>query len=180
MLTFYLLYVYEEKDKPQFEALYKKYSQQFLSISNLILGNSQDAEDAAQEAWIAIANHMHIIRRLEDEKIEIYIFKIIKNKSIDLYNKKKKDACVFHLDSFAEFSDPDIEPTQTCSEDATRILDCLTRMKDCYRDVLTLYFLHEMKPAQIASSLGRPLQTVKSQLQRGKALLRDAIGESKT
>ena len=34
-----------------------------------------------------------------------------------------------------------------------------------------------MKPAQIAEDLGRPLQTVKSQLQRGKQILKEALKE---
>ena len=72
------------------------------------------------------------------------------------------------LDIESEYSDRELLQTA---------LSCLRDMKPCYRDVLTLYYLYEMKPSQIAESLGRPLQTVKSQLQRGKQLLAKALGE---
>ena len=57
--------------------------------------------------------------------------------------------------------------------DALRI--ALAKLPPHYRDVLHLRLLHDLEPAAIARALGRPLQTVKTQLQRAKRLLRDAL-----
>ena len=121
---------------------------------------------------------MHILRYLDDEKIEIYIFKTVTCKSKNIYNKNKKIKYDFDFNIFEDLpSDTDIPSEYATNEEFKAVLSCLNSMNHCYRDVLTLYFLCEMKPAQIAESLGRPLQTVKSQLQRGKQILKEALKE---
>ncbi|MBR7098598.1 MAG: sigma-70 family RNA polymerase sigma factor [Clostridia bacterium] len=178
MLTFYLLFVYNEEDEPQFTRLYKKYDNTLLKTSNYILQNEQDAEDAVQESWIAIAQNMHILRNLDEEKIEIYIFKTVKNKSINIYHKNKKIEYNFDLNILENIpADIDVQSEYTISEEWKAAVSCLSGMDHCYRDVLTLYYLYSAKPAKIAEVLNRPLQTVKSQLQRGKHLLKEALKE---
>ena len=178
MLTFYLLFLYEEDDEPQFKRLYKKYEKILIEKSHYILKNEKDVEDAVQESWIAIARNMHVLRNLDDEKIEIYIFKIVKNKSINIYHKNTKLEYDFDSNVLENIpADTDVPSEYTTNEEWKAAISCLNSMNHCYRDVLTLYFLYEMKPAQIAEDLGRPLQTVKSQLQRGKLILKDALKE---
>lgn len=178
MLTFYLLFVYEEEDEPQFERLYSKYKKTLIEKSHYILKNENDVEEAVQESWIAIARNMHILRNLDDEKIEIYIFKIVKNKSINIYHKNTKIEYDYDFNVLANIpADTDVQSEYATNEEWKAAISCLNSMNHCYRDVLTLYFLYTMKPAQIAESLGRPLQTVKSQLQRGKLILKDALKE---
>ena len=178
MPTFYLLFVYEEEDEPQFMMIYEKYSQSLLKVSYKILKNQQDVEDALQESWRVIAENMHVLRHLENEKIEIYIFKTVKCKSKNIYNKNKRIKNDLDFNTLEDFSsDIDIPSEYATNEEFKAVLSCLLSMNHCYRDVLTLYFAYDKKPAQIAEDLGRPLQTVKSQLQRGKQILREALKE---
>ena len=178
MLTFYLLFVYEKADEPQFIRLYHKYEKKLIKISYYILKNEIDVEDALQESWFAIAQNMHTIRALADEEIEIYIFKTVKSKSNNIYRQKQKTEYNFDLNVLANIpADIDIPAEYATNEEWKAAISCLNSMNHCYRDVLTLYYVHTMKPAQIAESLGRPLQTVKSQLQRGKLILKNALKE---
>jgi RNA polymerase sigma factor (sigma-70 family) len=115
---------------------------------------------------------------LDDEKIEIYIFKIVKTKSINIYRKKKRIEYDFDSNVLENIpADTDVQSEYATNEEWKAAISCLNSMNHCYRDVLTLYFLYDMKPAQIAEALGRSLQTVKSQLQRGKQLLKEALKE---
>lgn len=178
MLEFYLLYVYRDEEEPLFLKIYHKYNQKLLNLSYSILKNQADAEDATQESWIAIAQNIHKLKDLDNEKIEIYIYKVVKSRSINLYNRKKNQEICLELRTVENLPDIlDIETEYTTRELSETILSCLLKMKPYYREVLTLYYLYEMKPTQIAESLGRPLQTVKSQLYRGKSLLKEALGE---
>ena len=178
MPTFYLLFVYEEEDEPQFERLYNKYEKILIEKSYYILKNQNDVEDALQESWIAIARNMHVLRDLDTENTEIYIFKIVKNKSINIYRKKKRIEYDYDSNVLENIpADTDIPSEYATSEEFKAALSCLHGMNHCYRDVLTLYFAYDEKPAQIAETLGRPLETVKSQLQRGKQILREALKE---
>jgi len=178
MLSYYLLFVYEEEDKPQFERLYYKYDKILLQKSNGILKNQQDAEDAVQEAWSAIAQNMHILRHLSDEKIEIYIFKTVKCKSINIYHKNHRIEYDFDCNVLASIpADIDIPADFVKDEEIQAAQSYLNSLHHRYRDVLTLSYLYHMKPAKIAETLDRPLQTVKSQIRRGKRLLREKAKE---
>lgn len=178
MLALYLLYIYEKEHEPLFEQLYVKYNRALIKASYYILKNKEDAEDATQAAWIAIAKHMSTLCNLDNEKLEIYIFKVVKSKSVNLYTKKKNSIPCFNLDDFTDTpANDDIENEYFQHELYEIAVSYLSNMKSCYRDVLTLYFLCDMTPTQIAESLGRPFQTVKSQLKRGKLQLLKEFGE---
>lgn len=55
------------------------------------------------------------------------------------------------------------------------LTDAVLSLPQPYRRVVLQRYLHECAPAEIAAQTGVPLATVKSQLQRGLAMLRDAM-----
>ncbi|HEX6882962.1 MAG TPA: sigma-70 family RNA polymerase sigma factor [Planctomycetota bacterium] len=67
------------------------------------------------------------------------------------------------------------------AEDADLALhldSALRALPEAYRACLTLRLVHGLEPVQIAHALGRPLETVRTQLRRGKELLRAALPRS--
>jgi hypothetical protein len=64
------------------------------------------------------------------------------------------------------------------AELAEALAAALAALPEAYRDVLTLRLVHGLEPVAIAHALGRPLETVKTQLKRGKERLRDALPRS--
>ncbi|MEM7200206.1 MAG: sigma-70 family RNA polymerase sigma factor [Planctomycetota bacterium] len=69
------------------------------------------------------------------------------------------------------------DPAEVAATDELRetILHTLEALPQPYRHVMTLRWVHGLTAAQIAHSLGSPLPTVKSQLRRGLAILRQAL-----
>lgn len=61
------------------------------------------------------------------------------------------------------------------AELALALSSALASIPATYRDSLNLRLVHGLEPVQIAHALGRPLETVKTQLRRGKQLLREAL-----
>ncbi|MBL8863743.1 MAG: sigma-70 family RNA polymerase sigma factor [Planctomycetes bacterium] len=53
--------------------------------------------------------------------------------------------------------------------------DCFDTLREPSRTVLRMRYFDERSPAEIAAELGRPLETVRTQLQRGLAELRTAL-----
>jgi RNA polymerase sigma-70 factor (ECF subfamily) len=69
------------------------------------------------------------------------------------------------------------DPTRS-AEDAELVeqLDrVLTALPANYGEPLRLRLIHGLEPVQIAHALGRPLETVRTQLRRGRELLREAL-----
>ena len=68
MLNLCLAMLDSDDDKKSFEALYYKYRQCMYVVAYSILHNVQDAEDAVQNALIAVANNYEKIRLLSGSK----------------------------------------------------------------------------------------------------------------
>ncbi len=90
MIGVYLSMLDTDEDKRQFEILYTKYRQNMYAVAYSILHNTEDAEDAVHQAFIAIANNFEKIRQIPCQEIKAYIVVIIRNTSIDNYNRNKK------------------------------------------------------------------------------------------
>ena len=58
---------------------------------------------------------------------------------------------------------------------AETVSQALENLSRHYREVLTLHLVHGLQSAQIAHALGRPPETVKSQLRRGLKRLRESL-----
>ena len=61
------------------------------------------------------------------------------------------------------------------AEQRARVAQLVTELREPYRTVIVLRYLEELTPTRIADKLGRPVETVHTQLARGLSLLRDAL-----
>ena len=73
----------------------------------------------------------------------------------------------------APFTDPALLSLR--AERATEIRTAVTGLPEPYREVVALRFFGESSLEEIATQTGRPLATVKTQLYRGLARLRDQV-----
>ncbi len=180
MLFIYLATIEDQKQKDKFTEIYNKYNEKIIRAAYKILGNIHDAEDAAQDAWFSIARNIDNIRATDENVLRIYIFKVLKNACYDIIEKKKRVPVVFNIDDFFDLpSDDSVEEKVFHNEMHRRVIDCIQRMPEKYRDVISMHYLQDLNCGQIADSLNRPKSTVKSQLQRGKKILKNIIYEVK-
>lgn len=90
MVGFYLAMLDSVEEKDKFEELYRLYRQDMYKVAYSILKNSADAEDAVHEAFWSIANNFERVCKISRQEIKAYIVIIVKNASIDIYNKNSK------------------------------------------------------------------------------------------
>ena len=171
MLAFFLSMIEDHDNEDKFTNLYHTYQSYMMTVANAILHHPQDAEDAVQNAWIAIIRNIDKIEDIHSDKTKRYITVAIKNHSCNMLEKKKNIPITETVD-LHHVSDH-TSPEELSAEYQTHseyelVLQFILDMDEKYRDVLSLYYLDECKPSEIAVLLDRPLATVKSQLQRGK------------
>ena len=111
--------------------------------------------------------------------------KIVKNASLKLIEQRSKLEFVEFLDQCeAEIIDNvNIAEEYLSDTEYQRMLRDIKNMDQIYREVLYFYYIEGKSVKQIASTLDRPISTVKSQLQRGKKYLQEKWGpiyDSKT
>ena len=80
-----------EAEKSRFEQLYLRYRGLMYHIAYGILQNSSDAEDAVQQAFLAIAGHLHKIGEIDTPKTKAFAAIIVERKAIDLLRSRQAE-----------------------------------------------------------------------------------------
>ena len=179
MLALFLATIEDDSLKLKFEDIYYTYKDDMLNIIFSILKNERESEEALSNAFFAISKSLDKIAEKEENQLKPIICKIARNAAINLYNKNKKSKLV-SLDALFNLSDSgDIDENLESSETYNKVLATLCKMPATYRDVLYLYYVNGFSQREICLLLGRNINTVKSQLRRGRKLLRDCFSEVK-
>jgi len=153
---------YLNDDEESLEILIKRYLKPMYSFIFRFVGDTQTAEDIAQETFIKVWRNLKKFDR--NKKFKTWIFTIAKNTCLD-WQKKKKTLPL----SFAEAVRG---PSPILSESLDRILE---RISPKYRMVLFLRYNDHFTFREIAESLGESINTIKTRHRRGIAILRKIL-----
>jgi RNA polymerase sigma-70 factor (ECF subfamily) len=170
MLLMYTAMIEEMPARTRFERIYDNYCKQMVFVAMGVLHNTQDAEDAVQNALLGIARNMQNVP--EDDRIErAYVLTAAKNAALNLLPGKQL------RDSIQDISDLPIPSTEDLfqkvldSQNYDLLLRAMQQLESPYREVLMLIYVQEQSIKEAAKILCRKEETVKKQLQRGKTQL---------
>lgn len=167
----YLTLIEDREDKLRFEDIYHRYYRQMILVANGVLGNMTDAEDAVQDALLRIARNISAVHDREDWAIRGYVLTIAKNSALKLRDKAKRQTRLLQEVQNRETENSSLFEQIQKSLDYDTLLRCLNRLEPLYRDILMLIYLQEMSVREVSDLLGRREDTVRKQLQRGRARL---------
>ena len=132
-----------------------------------LLGNRQEAEDAAQEACARVCLRWNRLTKHGDNP-KPWVVRVATNLAIDRYRSLQRAQAQDNVEPAA------VEAIDARRVDLHRALDQLTRRQ---RDVVVLRYVADLSEADTAAALGCAPGTVKSHATRGLAALRAALGE---
>lgn len=156
-----------------FEGIVRRWQGPLVNLAYRFCGDRGRAEDMAQEAFLRAYRSLRGWRR--DAAFSTWLFALATN----LYRTELRriPARTIPLDDVVE---PAGTPGRTDERLAGESRDRAVRravlaLPAKYRDVLTLFYFHEMDVAATAQSLGLPEGTVKARLSRGRDILRGKL-----
>lgn len=142
-----------------------KYSDMIYQIAIGYLLNQDDAEDIVQEVLL---KYIRTKPKFKDANHEKYwIVRVTINmccNEIHSANKTKNLPYVEEGNS--------IKFETTCED---TIFDCIRKLKDSYRDIVELRYLHGMKIGEISRSLNIREAAVKTRLKRARDALKELL-----
>lgn len=166
-----------DAEENKFEQLYLAYRQVMYYAANSILKDPAAAEDAVQQAFMRILNHMDKISEVNCPQTKSFVVIIVRNVAINLYNSRKKQLAL-SLDELAEWTpDEAASPSDELEskEGSLHLAQLMARLPDGYRSVLLLKYDNGYSTAEIASMLELTEENVKKRLQRARKKLQEIL-----
>lgn len=169
-------------DQDAFAEIVEIYSNSIYQLGYRMLGNRQEAEDIAQEAFIRA--YVNIKSFNQDLKFSTWLFRIATNLCIDRIRKKKPD---YYLDAEVSGTDGLTMYSQLASnsplpETELESLELqesvqkeILKLPEKYRSVIVLKYIEELSLNEISEILDLPLGTVKTRIHRGREALRQQL-----
>lgn len=162
--------------RSKLEAFYEKNQNRLLNVAYLNLHNKNDAEDAVQEAFREIIRKPDNFFEVTPEHRVSYMVAVVRNISIDMFNKKNKiplekfDEEEFYGDDPLSFEDDLIG--KISSDELKRFIKMLPPLQ---RDVLTFRCLMGLSVAETAEKLNISQSAVKKRLHLAREAIRGYI-----
>lgn len=167
----------KEGDRSAFAQLVQRHRKGVYRVAYAILGNADDAQDAAQEAFVRAYG---AIRSLDHNRsFADWIRRITVNCAISSLRKRKcvvkNGPRVAALSTMA----PPIDPVQhaTGSDFHRQVQEALDRLPPQQRAAMTLLALQDMDLADVADSMGCARATARVHVHRARQKLRALLAE---
>lgn len=179
MLSVYLSMVNTDEDNDKITFIYTSYYSSMAYSARSVLGNNKfDVDDAVHNAMLKIIAIIHKIDFSEPKRVEGLCCMIARNQAKD-YCKRKENQNLSIDDAITEDSADEACPMDVLvrKETYNEILSAVYSLDEKYRDVCILKYLYKMKEKDIATVLGLPAGTVSVRIQRGRNILKKAIGK---
>ncbi len=158
-------------DKKKFELLYASHKNAMFAYSNYILKDPQLAEDAVQDAFIAVLDNLDKIDDPFSKKTRCYLITIVKNAAYKIYNKRKKEVVCDDPDIFSITDDSCVD------DDAKELMSAINTLNINYSSVLVLKYYIGLTDKEISQSLDISEVNVRARLARAKAALKKMLAK---
>lgn len=168
----------QKRDEAAFEELIRQYEKKVYTLCFRMCSNSEDAEEAAQDAFLALWRGIDRFR--QESSLSTWIYRLATNACIDTLRRRKKQSGSVSLDDeelFVDAVDTSPQPQETVEHREARKLlqEGLSALPEEYRKVLILREIEGLSYTEIAECASLELGTVKSRISRGRSLLRNFL-----
>ena len=161
-------------DADAFAFLVQTYETSVYRLALRMCGNAHDAEEVAQEAFVAAWRGLPSFRG--ESKFSSWLYQLTTNAAIDFLRREKRHRAVTPIEEEPEPATPDT-PQQALEESEMRaaLHQALQSLTPEHRQIFLLRQMRQLSYEEIGRLLGLEAGTVKSRLSRAKKQLRQIL-----
>lgn len=169
-----------EGSEKAYEELVRVHGGRMLAVARRLLGDSEDAPDAVQDAFVSAFRSIDSFAG--QARVSTWLHRIVVNAALmKLRTRRRKPEQpiddllpVFEADGHRRDPGSPWQPAERLEQHEVRRLvrDSIARLPDAYRTVLVLRDIEEIETAEVASLLGVNTGVVKTRLHRARQALR--------
>jgi len=169
-----------QRDEAALKALYDLTSSKLYGLSMRVVGKAEWAEDALQETFLQIWRSAGDYRASLSPPMA-WLGLIVRSRSLDCLRRRSAERT--HLtdeidDAMADTlqgDSPNPMDTTLASQQAWALHQCLAKLENRQREVVSLAYLRDLSHSELAEQLSLPLGTVKTWIRRGLDQLRTCM-----
>lgn len=168
----YLAAAAQAGDRAALAQLAGRWQPRFLAHAWRLLGDADLARDVAQEAWIEI---LRGLGALDDAAaFPAWAMRIVTRRSAKAIGRRQRHRAT--LEALArEPAPPPLGNDGERRADHAAVLAAIEDLPSGHRAALGLFYLEEMRVAEIAVALDVPTGTVKTRLMHARAMVRERL-----
>jgi RNA polymerase sigma-70 factor (ECF subfamily) len=156
-------------DQQAFEYLFTRYRDALMRLFEQRLEEKTMASDLLQETFIKV--YLHINDYSKSYTFGQWIYSIARNTLIDHLRRKSGDVLLDERFRAPLATTPSPEESVIINQTRAHFYNALEELSPEYRQVIEMRFLEEYSYEEIAEKLGRPLNTIKTQIRRARATI---------
>ena len=165
-----ILAIYEtQAEKDHVTALFEAHYKTMFSEARKILNSREDAEDAVQEAFIIIHDHLKKLKDVFCHKTRSFVVLVAKNIARNMVRKRKRATLI----SFDEmpYELPDVGDEVFEGIEAEAVLAEIYTLPELAREILLLKYRHRCTDKELANIMGIRYDAARKRIERARALL---------
>jgi RNA polymerase sigma-70 factor, ECF subfamily len=173
-----------EGDQTAFEYLYRLHSRRVYAVCLRMVGNSAEAEDLTQEAFLLLLRKIHTFRA--ESAFSTWLHRLAVN--IVLMRLRRRSAPIISIEAALDPDDETALPHSASAIGAPDLLlegsidrinleRCIAQLPVGYRTIFVLHDIEGYEHHEIAAILGRSVGASKSQLHKARTRLRELLHE---
>lgn len=153
-------------EEETFAILVERHKRFAYTIAHKVIGNTQEAEEAAQDAFVKA--YRSLPKFGKQSKFSTWLYRIVFNTAIS-YKRKNKP----HVTSIDEARrvHADSDTTMESEERVRHLEAALNHINEADRTALVLFYLKELSMEEIASITGQNVNTLKVRIHRARQRL---------
>jgi RNA polymerase sigma-70 factor, ECF subfamily len=155
-----------------FAGLVRQHQAMVFSISWHILRDRAVAEELAQDVFLSLHQHLHTLESAEH--VVFWLRKVTSNRALDVLRRRQRRPMV----SLENAPEPVAVSSPGDPMLGAALRKLVVALPEKARAIVVLRYQEDLDPAEIARVLDIPVGTVKSQLQRALALLREKMSRT--
>lgn len=160
-----------------FRYLVDKYQDYAFTLAFRVLKNREDAEEAAQDAFVKAFRELGNFKR--SAKFTTWFYRIVYHTAIDYSRKKKRNTFSIDQEEFTIDFEDHLYRSQwekTCDEDRQKFINmAINCLSETDAAVITLFYLQEHSIEEIAEITSMSNSNVKVKLFRGRKKLKQHL-----
>jgi len=171
-----LLQAIGEGNVDAFERLHARYANSLYQFALRYTGDPAQSADIVQDTFVRFWQQRATVR--PHTSLRAYLFQSVRNAALNAIRDGRRRDWLSHDPAFVAGEQDSTVTTDAAleaEEERARVIAAVRTLPPRTREAIVLRWAHGLSYAEIAVAMGVSVETVKSQLARGLALLREKL-----